>query len=144
MVCCSLFKLSLGISQSSVQEASHMLQIPTSICFLLHKSGLCSRELREVAADANLTLLRLPRIFEGRWTEFTSDLLSVILLSWNALALFFKSSDDKEAKGFLRFLTDMDNLNLLVFLADTLSMFSRYQKQLQSDSVTQADMAKHR
>jgi len=38
-----------------------------------------------------------------------------------------QDSKEKEVKGFLLFLTNLDNLRLLSFLADTLLVFNRYQ-----------------
>jgi hypothetical protein len=69
-------------------------------------------------------------------------LLHAILSSWNTLVLFFKKSNDKVAGGFMRFLTNAENLKILAHLADILTVFSRYQQQLQSDSVTIIDIAR--
>ena len=99
-----------------------------------------TRELRDIAASNNLSQLHLPKVFEVRWTEFTYDLLNSVLTSWHALVLYFQSSKDNAARGFLTFLTNSDNVQLLVYLADTLAVFSRYQKQLQSDSTTILDV----
>ena len=53
---------------------------------------------------------------------------------------YFQSSEDSESSGFLSCLTKLENLKLLTFVADVLSVFSRYQKKLQSDSVTILDI----
>ena len=63
--------------------------------------------------------------------------------SWRALVTYFKKSNEKEAAGFLSFLTKKNNLDLLTFIADLLSVFSRYQQQLQSDSATLIDMDRY-
>jgi N-acetylneuraminic acid mutarotase len=53
------------------------------------------------------------------------------------------NSKEKEAKRFEQFLLDEDNIKLLsAFMADLLSVFSRYQKNSQSDSTTVLDMTK--
>jgi hypothetical protein len=53
-----------------------------------------------------------------------------------------QNSKEKEAKGFEQFLLDEDNIKLLAFMADLLSVFSRYQKNVQSDSTTVLDLTK--
>ena len=52
----------------------------------------------------------------------------------------FQSSEDSESSDFLSCLTKLENLKLLTFVADALSVFSRYQKKLQSASVTILDI----
>lgn len=56
--------------------------------------------------------------------------------------LCMQDSKEKEAKGFLLFLTNLNNLHMLSFLADTLLVFSRYQQKLQSDFITILDLTK--
>ena len=126
----------------SVSDVSHIFQHLIGMCTFFRKSGLRSRELHDMAEKYGLHLMKLPKVFEVRWTEFTSNLLNAILSSWNVLVLFFQNSEEKSASGFLRFLTNIDTLELIAFLADTLTVFSRYQQQLQSDSVTILDMDK--
>ncbi len=67
----------------------------------------------------------------------------MVLRSWHALVAYFKKSDEKEAAGFLSFLTKKSNVDLLTFIADLLAVFSRYQQQLQSDSATLIDMDRY-
>jgi hypothetical protein len=50
----------------SVSEINHIFQHLTGICSFFHRSGLRSRELRDIAAENSLTLLKLPKIFEVR------------------------------------------------------------------------------
>jgi len=83
----------------------------------------------------NLKVMALPALFEVRWTEFLYNLLNAVLVSWHALVLHKQASSDKEARGFLSFLLDHDKLLLLCFLADILAVFSRYERQMQSNDV---------
>lgn len=142
---CAVHRTNLAWSSvcETVSEVGQIFTQLISICSYFHKSGLRSRELRQKAEENSLTLLRLPRTFEVRWTEFTSDLLNAILTSWNALVMFYQQSEDKAAAGFLKFLTDIDNLQIIAFLADVLAVFSRYQQKLQSDSCTIVDVVQH-
>jgi len=64
-----------------------------------------------------------------RWTEFPYSLVNVVLTSWRELVLYMKNSIKMEAKGFLHFLLDKQNIKFLAFMADFLSIFSRYQKK---------------
>ncbi|CAB4024767.1 E3 SUMO- ligase KIAA1586-like isoform X4, partial [Paramuricea clavata] len=115
----------------------------SSISTFFHASGIRTRELIDAANAEGCCVLSLPRVFEVRWTEFTSSLIEVVLRSWRALVTYFKKSNEKEAAGFLSFLTKKDNLDLLTFIADLLFVFSRYQQQLQSDSATLIDMDRY-
>ena len=62
------------------------------------------------------------------------SLIKVVLR--RALVTYFRKSNEKEATGILSFLSKKPNLHL----ADLLTVFSRYQQPLQSDSVTLIDM----
>lgn len=64
------------------------------------------------------------------------QLVKAILNNWRALAIFFGENDDANSKGFESFLIDADNLRKISFCADLLNAFQRFQKQLQSDSLT--------
>lgn len=131
---------SVGVS---VREVNHIFQQLTSICSYFHKSGLRSRELRKVADEHGLKLLRLPKTFEVRWTEFTNDLLQAVLHSLSALVKYFATSTDKAAVGYHRFLTDNNNIQTLAFLADVLTVYSRFQKKIQSDDITIVDVSRY-
>jgi hypothetical protein len=128
---------------SSVSDVKLILQQLASISTFFHRSGLRTRELRKIAEDNNYNLVSLPRTFEVRWTEFTNSLLTAVLRSWQSLVTYFRSSDEKAASGFFRFLTDLDNLKIIAFLTDILTVFSRYQKQLQDDTLTIVDVGSH-
>jgi len=71
------------------------------------------------------------------WTEFTNSLLTAVMRSWQSHVTYFTSSDENAASGFL---TDLDNLKIIAFLTDILTVFSRYQKQLQDDTLTIVDV----
>ena len=73
----------------TVTEVSHIFQKLVSICSFFQQSGLRSRELRNIASQHHFKLMRFPKLFEVRWTRFTSDLLNTILTSWHALVKFF-------------------------------------------------------
>lgn len=112
--------------------------------FYYHFSGLRTAELKKIAADLNIRLLLLPKNFEVRWTEFTFKLIRNVLVSWNVLVIYFKRNEnDAICAGYLKYLTNVNNLKLIAFLADILFVFSRLQMQLQSNKLTIISMKSH-
>lgn len=81
----------------------------------------------------NITrLMVMPKIF-----EITFALLRSVLVSWNALVIYFqRDQSDFDCAGYLNYFNKLENLELIAFLADLLFTFSRLQKQLQSDKLT--------
>lgn len=81
----------------------------------------------------------MAKYFEVRWTEFTYNLLLGILKNWRILVKYFlkKKSEDNDVKsvGFYKILTDYDKMMLLCFLTDLGYLYSRFQKQIQTDDV---------
>ena len=119
-----------------INEISHLIQTLSGISSFFHTSGVRTRELNALAVKQGLKCCALPRVFEIRWTEFTLSLVNAILTSWHVLVLYFRESEDKAAHGFLTLLTNKSVLELMAFVADVLAVFSRFQKKIQSDSVT--------
>lgn len=118
----------------SVPEVSKALSVLSKMSSYFHSSGLRTAELKKIATDRNMRLLMLPKIFEIRWSQFTFDLLRSVLVSWNALVIYFmQNGNDADCAGYLNYLTKLHTLQLVAFLADVLFAFSRFQKQLQSD-----------
>ena len=62
------------------------------------KSG-CS-EFKNIAEYNNLIVCSFPKIFEIRWSEFTHQLVEIILKSWNTLIMYFNSTTCNEALRF--------------------------------------------
>lgn len=121
----------------SITEVANIFKSLVSISTYFHQSGLRTSELKTIAKDSALSLLSLPKMFEVRWSEFTFYLLNSMLTSWNALVLYFQRNvADKECNGFLKFLTKVDNIKLIAFLADILFIYMRFQKNLQADNLT--------
>lgn len=83
----------------------------------------------------NLKLLQLPKMFEVRWSQFTYSLFNNILTSWTCLVKLFQGSKDNLYIGHYQFLKNEFNIRLMSILSDVLYIFSRYQKQLQSDDL---------
>lgn len=98
-------------------------------------------ELEEIAAEKNLVVLKIPKIFEIRWAQFSFSLLRNILFSWEALIHFFERNQQSAISiGFLQYLKKSHNLKMIAFLADVLFIFQRFQKQLQSELLTIVSM----
>lgn len=129
-------------TSDTVSEVKHIVQTLVGLSKFFHTSAIRTRELHDIAKKNSCKLMRIPAFFQVRWTEFSFSLINSILISWHALVLFMQDSKEKEAKGCLLFLTNLDNLRLLSFLADTLLVFSRYQQKLQSDFITILDLTK--
>lgn len=129
---------------TNVIELKKCIQLCSSISTYFHQSGIRTRELKQLANEDNINILSLPKYFEVRWTEFTYDLLISILRSWRVLVKYFKLQifEDKNntAAGFYKMLTDVNNLKLLCFMSDLGYLYSRFQKQIQSDDILIFDL----
>lgn len=103
---------------STVIEVKKMIELCSSISTFFHRSGLRTKELQQIAKDNNLSIIRLPKYYEVRWTEFTYGLLYAILKNWRILVHYFlkqikeKSDHERVCAGYLKFLTDFDKLKL--------------------------------
>lgn len=113
-----------------------IFRILTSIASYFHTSAIRTNTLKEIANKLNLKLLTMPKLFEIRWVEYTFQLVKAILSNWHAIALYCNENCDAQTNGFRLFLCDMNNLRLISFSADLLYIFKRFQKQLQSNSLT--------
>lgn len=80
----------------------------------------------------------LPKLFTIRWTQFTFHLLTSLLRSWHALMAYFDSNKDNDCTEmvFFRFLSKIENLRIIAFLADLLQIYSRYHKKTQDNKLT--------
>lgn len=67
---------------NSVTEVKNLISEMTAISSHFHKSGIRTRELKDIASRNKFNLVTLPKVFEVRWTEFTKNLLNAILISW--------------------------------------------------------------
>jgi len=141
--CGAPFKFRVGGSRQFGHRSKPHFQQLASLCSYFRKSGVRSQELRQTATEHGCKLLRLPRVFEVRWTEFTHDLLTDLLQSFSALLAYFEKSTETASRGFHLFLTDIDNIRTISFLADVLIVFSRFQKQIQSDDITVLDLSQY-
>jgi len=102
--------------------------------------------LKQIALEEQKTMYTLPKYFDVRWTEFTFNLLLNILRNWRIFVKYFtlkkQDKDNKiKAEGFLKNLTDVNKLKLLCFFVDLGYLYSRFQKQIQSDDVIIYDIA---
>lgn len=80
---------------------SAMLSTLSKMSPYFHFSGIRSTELKKIASDQNLRLLMKPKIFEVRWHQFTFTLLQNVLVSWNALVIYFKKNEKSaDCAGF--------------------------------------------
>lgn len=96
---------------------------------------------KKSAEDNNLEMMVLPRYHEVRWSQFTSQLINAVLVSWRCLVVFFRAmielNDDHvaESRGYLNFLTTLQNMEMLAFLGDLFFIHSNFQKKLQSNKL---------
>lgn len=129
----------------SVTEISHALGLLSSIASYFNNSALRTENLKRVADESHLSLLSIPKLFDIRWTEWTFVTVVNTLRSWNALCVYFEKHRDADlqAPGFFAFLTSFENLEVLSFLGDLLSMYHRYHKRVQSDNLNIITMSNH-
>lgn len=110
----------------------------SSISSYFHQSGLRTNELRLIAAEKKINLTMIPKLFTIRWTEFSATIMNNILQSWSAVMSYFDANKDNDSKanGYFLFLSKIENLRNIAFLADLLHIFSRYQKRTQNNNLT--------
>lgn len=129
---------------TKVGAINKVLTTLTSISSYFHTSAVRTAELKEVASHNNLNLLSIPKLFEIRWSQFTFTLLRSILVSWKALIIYFGNNiQNSSCAGYHKYLTKLENVKLIAFLADILFCFKRFQKKLQSDRLTILSMKRH-
>ena len=121
-------------------EIEHLVKKLSGIAKFFHASAKRTSDLEKVVAKENLTVHRIPKYFEVRWSEFTAALLDAVLCSWQALVKFCKEQHGTEEKKFLKLLTNKDNILMMCFVADLLFLFKVFQKKLQRDSLTIVDI----
>lgn len=128
----------------TVPEIYSTLSILSSVSTYFHYSALRSTELKKIASENNLRLVNIPKIFEIRWSEFTSQLVRNILVSWEALVIYFEANkENAQCAGNLDYFTNLKNLKFIAFLGDVLFSFKRFQKKLQADNLNLIDMKSH-
>lgn len=127
-----------------IGEIGKVLSTLSSIASYFHTSAIRIIELKNVAKDNHLVVLKMPKIFEVRWSQFTFALLRSVLVSWRALVIYFeKNKDSSVCAGYYQYLTQIDNIKLIALLADILFCFKRFQQKLQSDRLTVVSMKFH-
>lgn len=140
---CAAHRSDLAVRDLSknVPEVPNAIKKCSSISNFVRRSAVRLVQLKKIARERNLPLNMLPRYHEVRWSEFSLQLVSSILTSWRCFVYFFQQLIDEnddhsaEARGYLKFLTEFDNLQLLCFLGDVFQVHSMFQKQLQSDTL---------
>lgn len=129
---------------NTVPEVSKVFSILSKISTYFHFSSIRTAELKKIATENNIRLMVMPKIFEIRWSQFTFALLRSVLVSWEALVIYFQHNESQaDCAVYLNYLTKLENLELIAFLADLLFAFGRLQKQLQSDELTLITMKSH-
>ncbi len=94
----------------AVPEIDHLVKKLSGIATFFHSSAKRTTDLEKIGGKEGLTIRRIPKYFEIRWTEFTAALLDSILCSWQALVKFCEEQDDTEGKKFLKLLPNKDNI----------------------------------
>ncbi|KAF0716055.1 Uncharacterized protein FWK35_00033028 [Aphis craccivora] len=139
---CSVHRSALAWEKltQQVSEVSKIIETCSSIATYFHQSGVRTKELKIIAEKENIKYVKLPKYFDVRWTEFTYSLLVGILKNCRILVKYFifnrqNNIKDSKAVGFYTILTDINKLKLLCFLADLGYLYTRFQKQIQSDDL---------
>ena len=124
----------------SVPETGHLVKRLSGIATFCHPPAKRTSDLEKVGAKENLSVHRIPKYFEVRWSQFTAALLDAFLCSWQVLVTFCEKQHGAEEKKFLKRLTNMDNILLMCFAADLLFLLKVIQKKLQRDSLIILDI----
>ena len=115
----------------SVPEIDHLVTTMAGIAAFFHSSAKHTTDLEKIGKREGLTVRRIPKYFEIRWSEFTAALLDAILCSSQALIKFSTEQRDTEGRMFLKLLTNKHNILMMCFVADLLFVFKMFQKKLQ-------------
>ena len=149
---CACHRSSLALKNlfKTVDEADRVLQSCRNVATFFRTSGIRSLELTRIAESINEKLLRFPEHKEVRMTEFTANLLRVMIRNLPSCLNYWKQrSEDKtetdadrnQMRGFLRTWTNSDHLKLLHVLLDCCEVMERLQKRLQYSFATLQDVA---
>lgn len=135
---CSAHRMELawGDVCNAHRTINTVLKEISSLSSYFHKSGLRTSALKQIAAEKELHLSVLPKLFTIRWTQYSFAIVNSLLRSWRALMTYFDEDEAAESKGYFKFLSKMENLQMICFLADLLHIFSRHQKKVQADNLT--------
>ena len=91
--CCAYnSSLAWKLASNKIPEIKNMLMTLSGISSHFAKSGVRCRELKNIAEYNNLIVYSFSKIFEIRWSEFTHQLVEIILKSWNILLIYFNST----------------------------------------------------
>lgn len=142
-VWCAAHRSDLAFKDLSSENSQchKMLSILSGISSYFHTSPMRFTEMEKIAASVGSTILAMPKLFPVRWTEFTFQLFRAVLNNWHALAIYLRDQKDAKGKGFYKYLTNVEHLEKIAFFTDVLFIYKRFQKKLQSDSLTIMTMA---
>jgi len=104
--------LAFGSVSKTIPEARSVIRDAVALATFFHTSGVRTKELDDIGRSHGLKVLRIPKYFEVRWTEFSYRLLSSILFSWQAIVKYLQLSEvsDSSAKAYLSTWTDKTKL----------------------------------
>lgn len=88
------------------KEIGSFLSTLLSMSSYFHHSSLWTAELQKIGSEYELKVLKIPKKFEIRWTQFSFTLIRNVLFSWKALIIYFERHMEKDAVcvGFHRYL----------------------------------------
>ena len=81
-----------------VPEIEHLVKKLSGIATFFHAVAKRTSDLEKVGEKENLTVHRIPKYFEVRWSKFTAALLDAVLCSWQALVKFSEEQHGTEIK----------------------------------------------
>lgn len=74
-----------------VLEISKLLRTLNAIASYIHFFSVRARDLEKIASENQLGVMKIPKLFNIRWSEYTHNVIRSIIVSWKALILFFPS-----------------------------------------------------
>lgn len=119
---CGVHRSDLAFTSVSktIPEVQCAIQDAVALATYFHTSGMRTKEMEELAAANGFRVMRIPKYFEVRWTEFTYRLFNSILCSWRAVVKYLQTSKENSAKGHLSTWTDKTKLHIVCLIADVL------------------------
>lgn len=100
---CSAHTMELvwGDLNKKVREVQKVLDTLSSLASHFRESAMPYQELKTIANENQLKVMKIPKVFGIRWTEWTHKTLSNLLNSWKAIVMYCKwEGSDATATGF--------------------------------------------
>jgi len=125
---------------TTVPEISHLITDCKAVATYYRVSAVRMKGIKEAAKQNNMDVCQFPSVKDIRFTQYSYALLSSTLKNYNPMITHLQGESGAEAAGFLSKWQDRDTVKLTAILCDVLFLYKRFQKLIQSDSMTVFDV----